>query len=81
MPQFTSYCEYCAAAPLEDPNRGYHDNEYGFPISSEEGLFEWLVLEINQAGLSWVTIVKKKGRVRAGIRRLRHRYGGRLRRG
>ncbi len=60
MPQYTSYCDYCAAAPEDDPNRLYHDHEYGFPISSDEGLFERLVLEINQAGLSWVTILKKK---------------------
>jgi len=59
VPQFSSYCEYCAAAPLDDPNRCYHDGEYGFPIASDEGLFERLVLEINQAGLSWVTILKK----------------------
>jgi len=60
MPQFTSYCEFCAAAPDDDPNRSYHDLEYGFPISSDNGLFGRLVLEINQAGLSWVTILKKK---------------------
>lgn len=60
MPAYSSYCEYCAAAPEGDPNRLYHDLEYGFPISSEEGLFGRLVLEINQAGLSWVTILKKK---------------------
>lgn len=60
MPAYSSYCEYCAAAPENDPNRSYHDHEYGFPISSDEGLFGRLVLEINQAGLSWVTILKKK---------------------
>jgi len=60
LPQFSSYCEYCAAAPEGDPNRSYHDREYGFPLSSDEGLFGRLVLEINQAGLSWVTILRKK---------------------
>ena len=60
MPAYSSYCEYCAAAPDGDPNREYHDREYGFPISGDDGLFERLVLEINQAGLSWVTILKKK---------------------
>ena len=38
----------------------YHDNEYGFPINEDNALFARLVLEINQAGLSWETILKKK---------------------
>jgi DNA-3-methyladenine glycosylase I len=38
----------------------YHDGEYGFPTSEENVLFERLVLEINQAGLSWLTILKKR---------------------
>ena len=38
----------------------YHDNEYGFPIDEDNALFERLVLEINQAGLSWLTILKKR---------------------
>ncbi len=38
----------------------YHDNEYGFPLNSDNELFARLVLEINQAGLSWDTILKKK---------------------
>ncbi len=38
----------------------YHDGEYGFPTSEESVLFERLVLEINQAGLSWLTILKKR---------------------
>ena len=38
----------------------YHDNEYGFPIADDNRLFERLVLEINQAGLSWLTILKKQ---------------------
>jgi DNA-3-methyladenine glycosylase I len=60
MPDFTSYCEYCATLPQDDLNRAYHDDEYGFPLASDEALFERLVLEINQAGLSWITILKKK---------------------
>jgi DNA-3-methyladenine glycosylase I len=59
MPDFASYCEYCATLPADDPNRAYHDHEYGFPIADDAGLFERLVLEINQAGLSWITILKK----------------------
>lgn len=38
----------------------YHDTEYGFPLRSDDLLFERLVLEINQAGLSWLTILKKR---------------------
>ena len=41
-------------------HRDYHDNEYGFPIDDDNLLFARLVLEINQAGLSWETILKKK---------------------
>ena len=38
----------------------YHDKEYGFPILDDNELFARLILEINQAGLSWTTILKKK---------------------
>lgn len=38
----------------------YHDHEYGFPIRNDNELFARLVLEINQAGLSWLTILRKK---------------------
>lgn len=54
---------YCAAVALMDKSNvhvGYHDKEYGFPISDDNGLFARLVLEINQAGLSWTTILNKK---------------------
>jgi DNA-3-methyladenine glycosylase I len=40
-------------------NGNYHDTQYGFPIHDDDLLFERLVLEINQAGLSWITILKK----------------------
>lgn len=55
----TTYCEYCASHPDDSFNRPYHDTQYGFPISDDNALFERLVLEINQAGLSWITILKK----------------------
>jgi len=43
------------------PHHGpYHDLEYGFPLSSDDELFGRLLLEINQAGLSWLTILKKR---------------------
>jgi DNA-3-methyladenine glycosylase I len=45
----TIYCEIAAGDPFHGP---YHDREYGFPIADDDALFERLVLEINQAGLS-----------------------------
>jgi 3-methyladenine DNA glycosylase Tag len=48
---------YCAV--VGHPVHGqYHDAEYGFPEEDDDRLFERLVLEINQAGLSWTTILK-----------------------
>ena len=41
-------------------HRLYHDKEYGFPLHNDNELFARLMLEINQAGLSWETILKKK---------------------
>lgn len=55
-----SYCEFVLNASKETVHRHYHDNEYGFPIHNDDLLFARLVLEINQAGLSWETILKKK---------------------
>ena len=52
-----SYCEIAPGHPLHGP---YHDKEYGFPVRDEAALFERLVLEINQAGLSWTTILAKR---------------------
>ena len=52
-----SYCEIAPGHPYHGP---YHDNEYGFPVDDDNALFERLVLEINQAGLSWLTILKKR---------------------
>lgn len=51
---------YCAISPGHEWHGPYHDNEYGFPVREESELFERLVLEINQAGLSWLTILKKR---------------------
>jgi len=52
-----SYCDFAPGQPYHGP---YHDREYGFPVKSDDALFERLVLEINQAGLSWLTILKKR---------------------
>ena len=51
---------YCDAAPGHPFHGPYHDREYGFPIRDDDRLFERLVLEINQAGLSWLTILRKR---------------------
>ncbi len=55
----TTYCDYCNTHPEDTFNKNYHDTQYGFPLKSDNELFERLVLEINQAGLSWITILKK----------------------
>jgi DNA-3-methyladenine glycosylase I len=58
---------YCRAAPGHPIHGLYHDTEYGFPSDDESVLFERLVLEINQAGLSWLTILKKRPAFRAAF--------------
>ena len=55
-----TYCDYVMTFTATNVHRLYHDNEYGFPIENDNELFARLVLEINQAGLSWETILKKK---------------------
>lgn len=60
-----SYCRAVREGRIEPCHTVYHDTDYGFPIRSDDVLFERLVLEINQAGLSWTTILKK----REGFRR------------
>ncbi|NIP83190.1 MAG: DNA-3-methyladenine glycosylase I, partial [Gemmatimonadetes bacterium] len=57
-----TYCDAASGHPIHGP---YHDREYGFPLRDDDGLFERLVLEINQAGLSWLTILKKRDGFRA----------------
>jgi DNA-3-methyladenine glycosylase I len=53
----TTYCDFARNHEWHGP---YHDTEYGFPLEDDAALFERLVLEINQAGLSWLTILKKR---------------------
>jgi len=52
-----TYCHAAMGHPIHGP---YHDLEYGFPLREDDLLFERLLLEINQAGLSWLTILKKR---------------------
>ena len=55
----TTYCDYCISHPEDTFNKEYHDTQYGFPLKDDNLLFERFILEINQAGLSWITILKK----------------------
>jgi DNA-3-methyladenine glycosylase I len=66
---------YCAAINQMKPedqllHRAYHDEQYGFPIQDDNELFCRLILEINQAGLSWTTILKKQ----EGFRKAYHQF-------
>jgi len=53
----SGYCDFASGHAIHGP---YHDKEYGFPIEDESKLFERLLLEINQAGLNWELILKKR---------------------
>jgi DNA-3-methyladenine glycosylase I len=53
----STYCEFAAGHPDHGP---YHDREYGFAVREDHVLFERLALEINQAGLSWLTVLRKR---------------------
>ena len=57
-----AYCNYIAAMaePSRSLHQNYHDNHYGFAIHDDNELFGRLIMEINQAGLSWETILKKE---------------------
>jgi len=59
---------YCDIAPGHEWHGAYHDREYGFPLDDESELFERLVLEINQAGLNWLTMLKKREGFRRAFR-------------
>ena len=60
MEKPSSYCEYVNTLPDGNVHRIYHDTQYGFPIDSDNEIFGRLILEINQAGLSWTTILNKQ---------------------
>jgi DNA-3-methyladenine glycosylase I len=60
-------CAWCGADPLY---MAYHDEEWGVPLHDERTLFEFLILEGAQAGLSWLTILRK----REGYRRAFHGF-------
>ena len=50
-------CEWCGTEPIYVD---YHDNEWGVPVHDERLLFEMIVLDGAQAGLSWITVLKKR---------------------
>lgn len=59
---FMTYCEYISTITGDTQllHKEYHDNHYGFPLQNDDELFERLMFEINQAGLSWILILKKQ---------------------
>ena len=59
---FPSYCDYINRLKPEEfsIHKAYHDEQYGFPLHGDNELFGRLILEINQAGLSLTTILKKQ---------------------
>jgi DNA-3-methyladenine glycosylase I len=67
-----SYCSVIETMPPEKKalHKAYHDDHYGFPIHDDNELFGRLIMEINQAGLSWETILKKE----AGFRKAYHNF-------
>ncbi len=58
---FPQRCAWAGPDPLY---RAYHDTEWGVPVDDERRLFEYLLLEGAQAGLSWITVLKKRARYR-----------------
>ncbi|MDX1761415.1 MAG: DNA-3-methyladenine glycosylase I [Christiangramia sp.] len=54
-------CGWCEGDPLYE---AYHDHEWGVPVLDDETLFEFLTLETFQAGLSWITVLRKRNNFR-----------------
>lgn len=57
MTKITNRCPWCGTDPLYVE---YHDTEWGMPVYDDKTLFEFLILESFQAGLSWITILRKR---------------------
>jgi DNA-3-methyladenine glycosylase I len=68
MAQPSSYCDAVERMDATSVHRIYHDTAYGFPIGDDDELFGRLILEINQAGLSWTTILNKQENFRKAYR-------------
>ena len=60
MEKHTSYCQFIHSNDTPSVHKTYHDTQYGFTLYSDDELFGRLLLEINQAGLSWTTILNKQ---------------------
>lgn len=66
MPKSTTRCSWC---PTDKPDYiHYHDTEWGVPVHDDRLLFEMLILEGAQAGLSWYTILKRREGYRAAFK-------------
>jgi len=57
MSETITRCQWCGSDPLYVQ---YHDEEWGVPLYDEQRLFEFLTLETFQAGLSWITVLRKR---------------------
>jgi DNA-3-methyladenine glycosylase I len=57
-------CAWCLSSDLY---KEYHDNEWGTPVYDDATIFEFLILETFQAGLSWITILNKRENFRAAL--------------
>lgn len=57
-------CDWCGTDPLYQQ---YHDEEWGVPVTDDLGQFEFMILESAQAGLSWITILRKRENYRAAF--------------
>ena len=64
MEVVNSYCTSAVNGTLSSLHKAYHDTQYGFKARNDNELFGSLILEINQAGLSWDTILNKKDSIR-----------------
>lgn len=64
MTKITNRCPWCGTDPLYV---NYHDTEWGVPVYDDKILFEFLILESFQAGLSWITILRKRENFRKAL--------------
>ena len=63
-------CDWCGNDPLY---MDYHDKEWGVPVYDDKTLFEFLILETFQAGLSWITVLRKRENFRKAFDRFDYR--------
>ena len=69
----------CPYFELNDLERAYHDKEWGMPCRNDRKLFEYLMYEVLQCGLSWDTIIQKRAAFRIAFERFDGRFQGRRR--